>query len=172
MNSFPDQPSDNSRRNGRVLLAAIACLGMTLAVLILLRAASPAKVDGMVRPLVIIAALAFNLISFAARWLLTKSRRRIYLRGRLPLAFGLARLAAFFGCVTLILALIAALIAGPPFSEVAFDAFIVGLVYFAVLSLIAGGLLNVIIVARHFRGTLAATSREVSGRLASRGVPD
>ena len=145
---------------GRLLLGAVVGLGVTLAFLILLTAASPETIDGMALTWVIFTAVGFNGLSFLARWLLTKNRRRTFLEGRFPFAVGLAKLTGLVACATLIVALLAGLIAGQPLSKMALSAFVFGLVAFAIVSLFANGILNVILLVRHLRGTLAATSRE------------
>jgi len=161
MNSDPDRSEDRVRSNRWLLLAAVIGLGVGVAVVILLRASSPKKL-GPEFASIILFAFAFNVVSFGARWLLTKSYRRIHLSGRLPLVVGLAKVSGLIACVTLMAALLAGLVAGPPFGKITLGALIIGLVAFALVSLVANGLMNLLIVARHFRGTLAATSRELA----------
>ena len=82
-----------------------------------------------------------------------------YWRGEYNFAVGLAKVAAFITMVLLILCLVAGLVAGSPYREIALRALILALVASGVFFLIANGLLNAIVVVRHLRGTLATTSR-------------
>lgn len=141
-------------------MIAIIGLGVTAALLILVT--SSQKVNAFPLALALFGSLAFNAVSIVARWL-TKNRRPTFLQGRFPVLLGLAKISGLIACATLVLTLIAGLVAGPPLMKVAFGAFVTGILAFAVLSLVANGLLNFVVVVRHFRGTLVATSREVSG---------
>jgi hypothetical protein len=154
---------DSKRRKGRIVLAALLAFAAATPFLIQVAARWRKAIDGEVFLWNIIAAFAFNAASYLARWLLTKSWRRTFLRGRLPVLIDLAKLWAFFVCAILILALIAGLIAGPPFAGITLRALVSGLLGFGVLSLVGNALLNAVIVLRHFRGTLAGSSREVKG---------
>jgi hypothetical protein len=65
------------QRKGRLVLLAVISFGVILALVVLLTAASPRNLDG-IAP-VFFAALAFNVLSLIARWILTKNRRPIFL---------------------------------------------------------------------------------------------
>jgi len=152
---------DPARKRAWSLLTGVIAAGVGLALAILVRANSTTAVAGL--PQAFFVALAFNALSFLARWLLTKSRRRMFLQGRFPLVVGLARLSGFIACATLVVALVVGMIAGPPLAQVTLAAFVTGLLLFATLSITATGILNAVVVVRHLRGTLAATSREGVG---------
>ena len=142
-----------------LILGGVIAAGVLLAAAVLLRATSTMDVAGL--PQAFFVALAFNALSVIARWLLTKSRRRIFLHGRLTFVVGLAKLSGFVACAILLVALIVGVIAGPPLAQVTLGAFVVGLLLFAILSITATGILNAVVVVRQLRGTLATTAREV-----------
>jgi uncharacterized membrane protein len=159
---MPDQPRGTARKSGWLLLAGIGAGGAAIAALILLRAASPAKISGVTG--ILIFAFVFNIISFIARWALTKSKRRTILDERFPFAIALAKLVGFAAITALILAFIAGLIAGEPFSTIAIKGLVTGLLVFATLNLVTNGILDFVIVKRHLRGTLGTSGREVRRR--------
>jgi hypothetical protein len=139
-------------------LAGVIGLGVALALALLLFASSAKKIEGLAQAFLV--ALGFNALSYVSRWLLTNVRGRIWLKGGFPWAMGLAKVSGLVACATLLLAMLAGLIAGPPFAQVTLSAMVMGLLTFAILASATTGILNVIIVTRHFRGTLLATSQQ------------
>lgn len=108
-------------------------------------------------------AILLNIASLLARWLLTKSRQRTLLAGRLPFAIAFSKVVAFGAVVMLLLSMLAGLVLGEPFRDVTLRALVFGAVWTGVWMLGANGLMNMIVVVRHRRGTLPTTSREVAG---------
>jgi hypothetical protein len=125
-----------------------------------LTAASDHRLNGYALKVAFFGVLLLNVVSLLARWLLTKSRQRIFLLGRLPFTMGMIKLAAFATVLMLIITLIGGIIAGPHYRAITLSAFVLGLVWSAILMLGANGILTTIIVVRYLRGTLASTSRE------------
>jgi hypothetical protein len=109
--------------------------------------------------ILLVGAILLNLISFLTRWLLTRNTRRIFLLGRYPLFLGAVKVTGLIGVLLLMLLCGIGLLVGGAFGQHAFRALIAGLILFAVVSLTVNGLLSALIVFRHLRGTLAATSR-------------
>jgi hypothetical protein len=141
------------------ILAGFIGAGILVALVIL--AASPRlKILGGVVVWVFVGAFVLNAISLLARWLLTKSWRRIFLLGRYPVTIALVKLIGVIAVVSLILFAGAGQLAGGDFSRTSLRALIAGFVLFAVVSFVGDSLLNALVVFRHLRGTLAQTSRE------------
>lgn len=145
----------------RFATAIILVIGVLFAAMILLRTGTQ-RADGLRLVWVCLAAITFNVLSLLSRWILIRNRRQLFLRGTFPRVFGLAKVCGLITCVALILTMLAGLIFGPPMREIALKALVLGLIGLAALSLFANGLLNSIIVYRHFRGTLAATSDDIT----------
>ena len=156
--------SEAERRTGRALLAVVLGSGIAVALLIQLSATVFRKIAGYEFALIFIAGLAFSVLSYLARWLLTKNRKRTFLSGRFPLAIALIKLSAFITFALSLLLFLASLLIGGAFKTHSLDVLVRSAIYFAIITLFADGFLNSVMVIRHFRGTLAATSREVSRR--------
>jgi hypothetical protein len=140
-------------------LAAIIGAAVVVSATLELTAAAAKTIGGFAFTWTIIGAFLFNATSLLARWLLTKSRQRIFLIGRFPLVVVVVKLVLLAATAILIVLMIAGLAAGPPYSGISLRALVFGLIASGVLMLVANGLLNTIIVVRQFRGTLATTSR-------------
>ena len=158
MNSISHETKDRLQRRKWLLIGAIIGIAAAVCVLLEFAGASTNRIDGFVFPAAV-GALLFNVICLALRWLLTRNLQRIFLSGPLPFAIGLAKVTALITMILLILCLVVGLVAGSPYRETAFRALILAVVGSGVFFLIANGLLNAIVVVRHFRGTLATTSR-------------
>ena len=151
---------NSPNRKGRLALTALIATGVTIALAILVSAYSMHRIEGYGFVLPFVVALGFNALSLVARWLLTKSHNVAFVEGRLPGIVGLAKLVNFVAFTSLVLSMVIGLLAGPPLREITLRALLIGMFVFAIFTLFANGILNGIIVARHFRGTLRATSRE------------
>ena len=163
MNSVLPETEDSARRKGRMLLAAMIGVAILFAVLIFRMASAPEYVISVTIIWTIFAAFGFNALSYLARWLLTKNRRRTFISGRFPFVVGMTKFVAVMTTTVLILLFSVGLIAGGEFRRASLQAMIVSLLYSTVLSLIGNGLMNVLIVVRHFRGTLKDTTRAAVG---------
>jgi hypothetical protein len=135
-----------------ICVAALLCAGFELG-------ASRDLFSGLHWGLVVITAFLFNGITLGLRSLVTKISSRTFLIGRMPFALGLVKLTGVVVVLLLIVCLLASLIAGSPFREIAVRAVIAGVITSATLSFAANGLMNVFVLVRHFRGTLLTTSR-------------
>ena len=144
---------------GKVMLAAASCLGVIVALALLMTAHQSL---GSTLALLIGAAFLFNAISNIVRWLVTKSNGRVLLLSRYPVALGLMKLAGVATVLSLALLTLVGYFVGAAFGKLAISALVRGVIAFAVLSMVANGLLNALIVVRYLRGTLATTSRERS----------
>jgi len=134
--------------------------GIVVALAILAASSRLKVVDGMLLVWIVIGAFVLNSISFLARWLLTKSRRRIFLLGRYPVTIALVKFAAVIAVLSLIVFAGVGLLIGGGFGRITLIALIDGLILFTIVSLTGNCLLNALVVSRHLRGTLAVTSRE------------
>ena len=148
-----------TQRTRWLLLAPFACAAVSLCLGFELTALSGERLKGMPITWTAILACAFNTIALALRWIFTKNLGRMFLVGRLPVAIGVAKLVAFAVICLLLVCLFAGLIAGSPYREITLRAIVLGLVTFGIFSFAANGVLNLITVARHIRGTLADTSQ-------------
>ena len=164
MNSISQSPPKSALRRGRLLLAALVAFGIAVALLFWRMATLHEQIDGYGFARIFFVVLAFNVVSNVTRWLLTKIRSRTFLTGQFPLFIGLVKLAALITPVVLIVVFLVGLAVGGEFESVSLQALIRSLLYFTIVSLAGNGLLNCVLVVRHFRGTLAATSREIVGR--------
>ena len=154
-----DEPRATAIRPPRLLLlagfvcvAAFLCAGFEVG-------ASRDLFSGLHLGLVVIAAFLFSGIILGLRCLITKISGRTFLLGRMPFALGLVKLTGVAVVLLLIICLLAGLIAGSPIREITIRAAVAGIITSAALSFAANGLLNAIIIVRHFRGTLLTTSR-------------
>jgi hypothetical protein len=141
----------------RLTIAAVICTGLLLALALVITAKRP--LDSTLIPWAIGIAFFFALISQLSRWLITKSSRRIFLVGNYPLALGLVRMSGFLAVLSLVALWLTALATSSPFRAISLTALIRGVILSATLGLVVAGLQNLLIVARHFRGTLATTTR-------------
>lgn len=140
------------------ILAGIISAGILVALVILAVSSRLKVLDGIVG--IFVGAFVLNVISLLARWLLTKSRRSIFLLGRYPLTIALAKFVGVIAIFSLILFAGVGQLAGGDIGRTSLRALVVGFVLFAIVTFVANGLLNALIVSRHLRGTLAETSRE------------
>jgi hypothetical protein len=150
-----------TRRKKQLIIAAAASCGAVASLLALASGAYSNRVGGTVGSAVI-GSLAFNAVATVARFSFTHVRKRVFLVGGFPMALGFARLSGFATVVFLLLVCAAGYVVGEPFRGIALRGLVFGALGFTIISFLADGLLNATIVLRHFRGTLAATSRETA----------
>jgi hypothetical protein len=156
---LPEKSLHSIQQRKWLLIGALVGVALISTAALEFAATSVGYVDGLVISRTIIGAFLFNVISLLARWL-TKNRGRTFLLGRFPLAIGLTKLAALATIVLLIVFAAAGFVAGGPYNGITLRALVLGVIGSTVLLMVTNGLLNAIVVVRHFQGTLAATSRE------------
>ncbi|MGN6848983.1 MAG: hypothetical protein ACTHJK_05855 [Sphingomicrobium sp.] len=155
--SGTDQAAHSSAHRRWMILTLISAA--VIAAVILIEFVGPLTKFDLLGP-VVIAACALNIFSWICRLALTKAWRRTWLKGRFPFLVGLAKLMAVLTVVILLLLLAIGVVTGGQSRETTIGAFILGLVLFAIVSLIGNGILNAVVVVRHFRGTLTRASQE------------
>ena len=124
MSSVSDEAPDSKQRLNWLLLLTLACVAAAASMAFEMWAASDKSIGGQVLIWVIASAFVLKAIGLLGRWLLTKSRGRIFLLGRLPFAIGFTKLTALAVMAILILFLVLGLVAGPPYRETALRAFV------------------------------------------------
>jgi len=147
-----------ARARGRLVITGLVCVSIAIAMAIVATAQTP--IGSSVIVFVLGGSILLNLIGYVLRLVTTKVRKRVFLLGRYQFAIGVTKLIGVLTVGSLALLLAIGLLVGRPYNEVALAAFVRGIVAFGFVSLIANGLLDLLIVARHFQGTLAATSTE------------
>jgi hypothetical protein len=141
-----------------IILAGLIGAGILVALLVVAASSRLHVLDRIVW--IFFGALVLDVVSLLARWLLTNSRRRLFLLGRYPAAIALAKSVAVVAVLSLTLFAGVAQLAGGDIGRNSLTALIVGFLLFAIVAAAGNGLLNALIVSRHLRGTLAETSRE------------
>lgn len=163
MDLVDQQSSAKLRRDKRRVLAVVASCGFIGALLVFSAAANLDQISGTFGFL-IVGALAFNLVAWLARRLLTTVGKRIFVVGRFPVALGLAKLSGFAAVTLLILFCLGGFIVGGQLRIVSLRALVLGVLCFAILSFVSNGLLNGTVLFRKYRGTLETTSGDAVRR--------
>jgi hypothetical protein len=141
-----------------VLAALVAVTGIALAVGIIVISRSGQRIGGSLLTWTIIGGVLFNVSTTVAQWLITRSRRRIFLRGYYPFALGLAKLTGLIAVGSILLIGLVTLVIEPSSRTWLLNAVVLGLIAFAIIALFANGLLNGVIITRHLNSTLTDTS--------------